>query len=145
MTQSNHLPKQQGFTLVEILVTMVVVAIGLLGFAGLQVTSLKNNHTSLMRSQATLLADDIVESMRVNRDAAISGAYDVTTPVTGTVAGNDLVDWKARLESALPGGSWTIDVTPGASPSEDPATVVITISWTSNIGAGSSFETRTSI
>lgn len=55
-----------GFTLIEVLVTVVVVSIGLLGLAGLQINGLRANVSSEARSKATLLASDIIERMRAN-------------------------------------------------------------------------------
>ena len=60
--------RSRGFTLVEVLVALVVLSIGLLGVAALQLTSLRSNHSSAMRSQATFLAYDIIDRMRANRD-----------------------------------------------------------------------------
>ena len=74
--------RHRGFTLIEIMVAVVVLAIGLLGLAGLQATSLRFNNSAYHRSQATNLAYDIVDRMRVNRQRAIE------TP-TGTVEGYD--------------------------------------------------------
>jgi type IV pilus assembly protein PilV len=55
-----------GFTLIEVLVTVVVVSIGLLGLAGLQINGIRANVSSEARSKATLLASDIIERMRAN-------------------------------------------------------------------------------
>lgn len=76
-----HTRKAAGFTLVEVLVTIVVVAIGLLGLAGLQISGLRANTSSEARSKATLLATDIIERMRANPvgvDANNYGAINVT-------------------------------------------------------------------
>ncbi len=64
-----------GFTLVEVLVTIVVVSIGLLGLAGLQINGLRANVSSETRSKATLLASDIVERMRANLAGVDANAY----------------------------------------------------------------------
>lgn len=58
--------KQRGATLIEVLITMLVVAVGLLGAAGLQLASTRYQQTSAMRSQALLQAEFIIEKMRVN-------------------------------------------------------------------------------
>jgi len=52
-----------GFTLIEILVALVILSIGLLGIAALQLRSLQNSHASYERSIATLQAKDLVERM----------------------------------------------------------------------------------
>ena len=58
--------KQKGFTLIEILITVIVLSIGLLGLAGLQISGLRANISSEARSKASLLANDIAERMRTN-------------------------------------------------------------------------------
>lgn len=58
--------RNAGFTLVEILITIIVLSIGLLGLAGLQINGLRVNMSSEMRSKATFLANDIAERMRAN-------------------------------------------------------------------------------
>jgi len=64
-----------GFTLIEVLVAVVVVSIGLLGLAELQISGLRANMSSEARSKATLLASDIVERMRANPSGVVAGAY----------------------------------------------------------------------
>ncbi len=66
-----------GFTLVEVLVAMFVLAVGLLGMALLQTTGLRLNTNSYTRSQATFLAYDIIDRMRANRLGFQSGFYTV--------------------------------------------------------------------
>lgn len=76
---------QCGFTLIEILVSLVVLAIGLLGLAGLQAAGMRNNNSAYHRSQATILAYEIIDRMRVNRTEALTGSYDVAL-ATGPAA-----------------------------------------------------------
>jgi type IV pilus assembly protein PilV len=61
----------QGFTLVEILVSMVILAIGLLGLASLQTLSLKDNQDAYLYSQASALAYDMSDRIRANQDGWI--------------------------------------------------------------------------
>ncbi len=58
--------RQAGFSLIEILVTMVVLSIGLLGIAGMQASGLRNNHAAYTKTQATNLAMDMAERIRAN-------------------------------------------------------------------------------
>jgi type IV pilus assembly protein PilV len=101
-----HAGRPRGFTLIEMLVSLVVLSIGLLGVAALQLTSLRSNHSSAMRSQATFLAYDIIDRMRANREAAVEdGAYNIDlgdAPTGGTLAGDDLVAWKENIAATLP-------------------------------------------
>lgn len=69
------LERNQGFTLIEVLVTMVVLAIGLLGLALLQATSLNNQLEAYHRAQAILLLEEMSNRIRVNGDDAADGFY----------------------------------------------------------------------
>lgn len=97
--------RSRGFTMIEVLVALVVLSIGLLGVAALQLTSLRSNHSSAMRSQATFLAYDIIDRMRANRADALAGNYNIALGATsagGTVTGDDLVAWKQNIARTLP-------------------------------------------
>ena len=98
---------QSGMTLIEVLVSVVVVSVGLLGIAALQVTTLQNTHNSMLRTQASALADDILDRMRSNRTAALNGDYnrvigDAAPSATATRADNDMQEWYASLKTLLP-------------------------------------------
>lgn len=123
-----------GFTLLEVLISIVILSIGLLGMAGLVATGIKNNHTASYRSQATVLADDILDRIRANKTAAlVGGQYSFTLGTTcnpSLVAANvpafDLNEWICRIESELPGGAAAI----GLGINRD---VTITIQWASGL------------
>lgn len=107
---------QRGITLVEVLVTLVVLSIGLLGIAMLQMNSLNANHSAYMRSQAVNLAYDMTDRMRANRQAALDGDYDhalgATPPSGQTVAVQDINAWLTELGAVLPeatGGIQRVD------------------------------------
>ena len=123
---SIHRHRQTGFSLLEVLVSIVVLSLGLLGFAGLQVASIKNSASAYQRSQATILAHDIIDRMRVNRIQAVSGSYNTTvgaTPGAGaSIAAQDLAEWKTRVGSALPAGDAAVNVDANGS-------VLVTIQW----------------
>ena len=85
--------RQRGFTMVEILVSMLIVAIGLLGLVALQATALQAQTESYSRAQALALLQDMVERINANRYAASCFAFTTDTangvPYLGTVdAGN---------------------------------------------------------
>lgn len=98
---------QRGFTLVEVLVTVVVISVGLLGVAALQLTTLRGNHDASVRLQASILAADILDRMRANPASFRNGLYDVDYNGEGTAAtaaGNDLRSWQLAIDQLLPGG-----------------------------------------
>lgn len=107
---------QRGATLIEVMVAMIVLAIGILGIAALQTTSVQANYSSYYRSQATLLAADITDRMRANRTVAIAGSYAIasfpasssTRAVNGSQAEKDKAEWLNLLGSTLPEGTGTI-------------------------------------
>lgn len=117
--------RQQGFSLIEVLVTVLILAIGLLGLAGLQSTALRTNHSALIRSQATMLAYDIVERMRSNRTAALNGAYNLAlggTPTGSSIAAQDLTAWRSNLTAVLPSGTGAVAMAAGGR-------FTITVQW----------------
>lgn len=128
--------RQRGMTLVETLVALVVLSIGLLGVAALQMASLRNNHAAHTRSQATALAYDVADRMRANRTAAINGNYDVaigsTIATPSTLAEIDLTAWKNSLAAALPAGDGAI--TSDDAVTGDPNIVRVTIQWDDSRG-----------
>ena len=79
----------RGFTIIEVLIAVLVLSLGLLGMAGLQATSLRANTSAAQRGQATLLAYDIIDRMRANRDQALAGSYVNTAGTTPTTGGTD--------------------------------------------------------
>ena len=100
-----------GFTLIEVLIAVLLLSIGLLGLAGLQMASLKNNGSAMNRSQATWIAYDVLDRMRANRTAALNGDYDIalgaTAPSGSSRTDVDLQAWKNEL-SSLPGGDGAV-------------------------------------
>lgn len=125
--------RQQGFSLLEVLITMLIVSFGLLGIAGIIITSLKNNQSSYARSQASLMVNDIVDRMRANRSSAEASPspynLGLTASPSGTdIATDDLTQWRATLASNLPSGTGSVAV--------DAATkkVTVTVQWNDSRG-----------
>lgn len=116
--------RASGFSLVEVLVSIVILSIALLGMAALSAASLKSNNESYYRSQATVLANDILDRMRANPTAARGEQYDIEVgPVYaaagGTIVRFDCEEWVANVAASLPSGVGTVDVLAGV------ATIVI--------------------
>jgi type IV pilus assembly protein PilV len=105
--------RQSGLSLIEVLITVVLVSIGLLGLAGLQLGSVRLSSSSGERFIATTLAQDIIERMRANRANAITDAYNLAMdadPAADGVAGTDLDTWTDALAATLPRGDGSVDV-----------------------------------
>jgi type IV pilus assembly protein PilV len=113
-------------TLIEILVSLLILAVGMLGMAGLQTASLRNTQSAYQRTQATILSTDIVERVRANLQGVEDGSYDnaagavtascnsVSGCTPAQMAANDVAEWKLALAAALPEGEGTLcaDSTP---------------------------------
>jgi len=115
---------QRGSTLIEVLVTLFIMAVGLLGLASMQMISIKNVNNSQYRTLATDYAYDMVERMRANTSGVDAGKYDSlsTSSATSTscsacstseVAQLDEYEWSELitqdvLSGGLPSGSGTV-------------------------------------
>lgn len=71
--RSMTLKNQTGVSMIEILVLVIIMSIGLLGIAGLQVAGLRQTTNSGLQTQAMLLADDLIARVRANREAIVGG------------------------------------------------------------------------
>ena len=119
-SMNNILKGSRGFTLLEVLIATVILAVGLLGISGLQVTGLRSNHSALMRSQATLLAYDMSDRMRANAVGVSAGDYNLPAATAAaactTTAGcasdvmakNDMSVWSANITNTLPTGAGVV-------------------------------------
>ena len=135
--------RQQGFGLFEVLITIIVLSIGLLGLAAMQATGLKNNQGAYRMSQGTLLAYDIADRMRSNMgginsyltstmtlEAAktagvVSGCKTTSGCTTAQLAQSDLAQWYAALQADLPNSTGTIALAG--------TTYTVTVSWDDNL------------
>jgi type IV pilus assembly protein PilV len=113
--RSRNISRTHGFTLVEVLVSLVVLSIGLLGIAKLMLFSSHSNDSAYLRSQATDLAYQMLDDMRANTaQAAIAGGPYTTTLVAAptnpgftcvatapcaNLALYDVYQWKLRLNA----------------------------------------------
>jgi type IV pilus assembly protein PilV len=81
---------ERGVTLIEVLVTVAVTSVGLLGMAGMMAMSAKVNYAAYQRTQAGLIAQALIESMHINASAVAQGRYD------GTYTGNSMLSHDCR-------------------------------------------------
>ena len=132
---ANRSRLEQGFSLIEVLVALVVLSVGLLGLAALQSTAAQFNAGAYTRSQATILAYDMADRIRANREAARAGDYNSAMPgtpsacnavVAGTVAQQDLGAWRRALACALPRGRGAVACDCGLGGTQF---LTITVTW----------------
>lgn len=76
---------EAGVSLVEVLVTLLVLSIGLLGLAGLQALSVNGQFEADQRSRALLLAEEMAARLRAGSGAVRGGARDPNSPYTAAV------------------------------------------------------------
>ena len=66
---------QTGFSLIEVMVAALILSVGILGVAGLQIIGLKGTHQSYMKQQAMTLVQSLTERMHSNKQGVIAGNY----------------------------------------------------------------------
>lgn len=92
--------QHHGTSLIEVLVALVVLSVGLLGLAGLQLNALKLNQTAMQRSEATLFAYSILDQMRADAAVAKAGGYDIAFADL-PADGSPLAVWRTAMEGSL--------------------------------------------
>ncbi|MGF1642086.1 MAG: type IV pilus modification protein PilV [Thiotrichales bacterium] len=126
------LKEQRGVTLTEVLVTILILTIGLLGMANLQVRSLRSTLTSELANQANGAVTSITERMRANSGEARNGDYNINlgeTPEGAGLALSDLQAWKDELGGNLPSGDGAIDCDLGG-------VCTVIVRWTLDAASG---------
>ena len=72
----NKVPsKTYGFSLLEILISLVIMSVGMMGLAGLKMVSIKGTNEAHFRHEASLIMMDLADSMRANLSAVDAGLY----------------------------------------------------------------------
>jgi type IV pilus assembly protein PilV len=150
-----------GFTLLEVLVSIVVLSFGLLGIAGLQAFALKNNQGASLRSTATANSNDLIERMKTNVQGLILDEYNKPSqaaygkPAVDCVsqacdavqaAAYDLWQFANAAATRLPGGKVVVCRSTDMTPTVDEGTpgcnggaahYVVKIWWYDNRNVGS--------
>jgi type IV pilus assembly protein PilV len=132
--------RQRGLSLIEAMVSIVVLALGMMGLAGVQARLLVESRTANSRATAVGLIDDLTNRMLLNRDAALANSYALawsatkaaqdcaTAQCSGTqLAQSDLNTWRIAVLASLPSANATVFQSPN-----DPRQIGIAIAWTAN-------------
>ena len=104
-----------GFSLIELLVSLVIVSVGVLGVASLQIRSLQQNREAFFRAEATYLANSIMDRIRANTSQVYSLPID-QAPIAATtclstnctsaqMASFDLAEWQCSIRSINEAGA----------------------------------------
>ena len=124
-----RLQRQQGISLLESMIAIVVMALGLLGILGVQMRTLNDTQTTVHRAQAIRLIEDLSERMRANPNALINidgyvtawGEKPAANKNCKTAACNpvewasyDRAQWKLAVRTMLPSGDASVFI-----PAED--------------------------
>ena len=134
--------RQRGISMVEALVALVVIGVGMLGIAGLYLSSLQASRSAKLRSHAVELASSIADRIRANREAAAAyntAAYggepaehdcEAARCTADNLAEDDLAQWLLDIRDTLPGAeavTGTVAVTDRAAPESD--NYLISVTW----------------
>lgn len=125
----------RGFTLIEVLISLIIMSVGMLGIAGLYVHSMQAGRTSVLRHNAVILAGDIADRIRANPRAG--GAYGLAGAnnncvaagidcTIGEMAAHDIFLWDQQAAATLPNGQVNVVFDNAVVP----PTYQITITWT---------------
>lgn len=127
--------RQAGFSIVEVMVALVVLAVGMLGIASLYVTTLRSSGSAISRMQAVNLASDLADRIRANRFAG--DAYQKTEAKTDcftknctqeAMAANDMYLWQKQIDDLL-GEDANGMVVYNAGAANQPDSYTITVRW----------------
>jgi type IV pilus assembly protein PilV len=134
--------RQRGITMVEALVALVVLSVGMLGIAGLYVSSLQAGRTALSRTQAVNLVNDMIDRIRANATArnayanatyaggpAVQGCVTTNNCAVDKLAQDDLARWILATQGALPGTPTAVVTFTAAASTGRPDRYQVVVTW----------------
>lgn len=135
--------RQQGTSLVEVMVSLLVLGAGILGVAGSQATALRNSQSSFARNHAAILTQSMFDAMRANAAVARAGGYDFNSTLTAcavpaagaTLADADRRTWVTNLRAALGDANTTCGRVACVAAT---STCTVTVRWDDSRGSGGS-------
>lgn len=127
--------RMRGMSLIEVLVSVLILGVGLMGIAAMQALALRGGQGSLESSQAVMLSNGIIEAMRANRANAADYVYNGTTAcatvpgAAASLASNDLNAWVSAMKNTIGSGVATDKTTCGRIQSLGGDNYRITVQW----------------
>lgn len=120
-------PRQRGISLIEVMVSLLLLTVGLLGMLGLKLAGLKHTGNANSRAVASIHATDMLDRVRANPTRALAGQYalalaDPAPNAPVGVAQTDLAQWRLRLAENLPNGTGSVLV-------QADGTVRVVVQW----------------
>lgn len=141
------LPSQQrGMTLLEVLISILIMGLGMMGIAAMQSTALRNTQSSLERSHAVIQSYSIIDAIRANKAQALSGAYNTSgmscqvPSDDGTHASTDKSLWISSLKNAIGSGEKTDTTTCGQISCTNAGICTVIVQWDDQRARGLSDE-----
>jgi type IV pilus assembly protein PilV len=98
-----------GFTLIEVLITLFITAVGLLSLAALQIQGLRATHSAVMRTHAVAFTTEMAERLRATALSVASSSCSVIPCPPPTLSAAEIEDWRARIAQALPAGTGSVE------------------------------------
>lgn len=130
--------KTKGFTLLEALVALVVLSVGLLGIAAMQLKAIQSSHVSYNRSIATLAAQDAIERLWAEfGNPVTAGSNTGDCPLPSVVS----ADWRANWSSLLPLLTEGEQVSIESPVDGDSCKYAITVAWSDERFTGEDVST----
>ncbi len=156
--------QQSGFSLIEVMIAVVILSLGLLGMALLQTTALRSGQSANHRTQAIILAYEMMDMIRANRNQA--AAYTFINPGqfngdgrTGICAPNaalpavrwqaDAIAWRCSIRRTLPGANADVVIVNAVAGAGGvppiPGSATVTINWVDDrtVAAGAAGQMAT--
>lgn len=148
---------QQGYSLLEVLIALLVFSIGLLGLAAMLVSAVRGNHQAYYRTQATFVAQSISDGMKADLMGINNGAYNTdgfidshggacTTCEADQVAARNLNSWTSMARNDLPNGAISINCDASAVPVSQiavfyPGVCTVAVRWSEVSDTGQQTDT----
>ena len=114
---TTHTLQQKGFSLIEVMVSLLLISVGLLALIKLQTNNVHNTAIAYAETQSIIFSQEMVEHLRIDKGAAMNGDYNIALSAFSDLTANDLTssfsekaryNWFNNLNNALPNSKASI-------------------------------------